>query len=31
MAVLEHPFGCYDVRRFKDYDDMIDKVMMIYR
>ena len=31
MAVLEHPFGCYDVRRFRDYDQMIDTVMKVYR
>jgi 2,4-dienoyl-CoA reductase-like NADH-dependent reductase (Old Yellow Enzyme family) len=31
MAVLAHPFGCYDVRRYKDYDDMIEHVMAVYR
>jgi 2,4-dienoyl-CoA reductase (NADPH2) len=32
LAVLEHPFGCYDARRYDDdYDRMIDAVMNIYR
>ena len=32
LAVLEHPFGCYDDRRYNgDYDEMIRNVMAIYR
>jgi len=31
LAVLEHPFGCYDERRYPDYDTMIADVMKIYR
>jgi len=32
LAVLEHPFGCYDVRRYDgDYDKMVETVMNIYR
>ena len=32
LAVLEHPFGCYDVRRYDgDYDKMVETVMDIYR
>jgi len=31
LAVLEHPFGCYDERRYQSYDDMIERVMAIYR
>jgi len=31
LAVLEHPFGCYDERRYDSYDQMIERVMAIYR
>jgi len=31
LAVLEHPLGCYDRRRYGSYDAMIDAVMRIYR
>jgi 2,4-dienoyl-CoA reductase (NADPH2) len=31
LAVLEHPFGCYDERRYQSYDEMIERVMAIYR
>jgi 2,4-dienoyl-CoA reductase (NADPH2) len=32
LSVLEHPFGCYDERRYPgDYDGMIEAVMKIYR
>jgi len=32
LAVLEHPFGCYDDRRYGgNYDRMIEDVMNIYR
>jgi len=32
MSVLEHPFGCYDDRRYGgNYDKMIKEVMDIYR
>ena len=30
LAVLEHPLGCYDERRYADYDDMIRHVRKIY-
>jgi 2,4-dienoyl-CoA reductase-like NADH-dependent reductase (Old Yellow Enzyme family) len=30
LAVLEHPFGCYDERRYRNYDEMIEHVMKIY-
>ncbi|HSK00170.1 MAG TPA: NADH:flavin oxidoreductase [Kofleriaceae bacterium] len=31
INVLEHPLGCYDVKRFDDYDAMIREVMSIFQ